>query len=57
MIECFCFQAFDSDLRKYLQDVSGNKIIPSQVHELGGYIRVKGRYAENICQFLLDRGF
>ncbi|XP_076443016.1 large ribosomal subunit protein mL49-like [Babylonia areolata] len=49
--------AFDTDLRAYLQEKTGRKIIASQVHEVGGYIRVKGLMAEHVCQFLLDKGF
>lgn len=50
-------QAFDADLREYLKQVTGKQVIASQVHEVGGYIRVKGQHADHICQFLLDKGF
>ncbi|KAL8612831.1 hypothetical protein ACOMHN_038086 [Nucella lapillus] len=49
--------AFNADLRAYLLQVTGKKIVASQVHEVGGYIRVKGQLAEHVCQFLLDKGF
>ena len=52
-----CPQAFDADLRAYLKQVTGKEVIASQVHEVGGYIRVKGRFADLVCQFLLDKGF
>ena len=53
----FCPQAFDADLREYLKQVTSKEVIASQVHEVGGYIRVKGLVADHVSQFLLDKGF
>ena len=50
-------QAFNADLKAYLQEVTGRPLIATQVHEVGGYLRVKGLVAEHVCQFLLDKGF
>lgn len=50
-------QALDADLREYLQQVTGSKIIATQVHEIARWIRVKGLYAEHICAFMLKKGF
>ncbi|KAK7104441.1 large ribosomal subunit protein mL49-like [Littorina saxatilis] len=49
--------AFDADLKAHLQEVTTRKVIATQVHEMGGYLRVKGLVAEEVCQFLLDKGF
>ncbi|XP_025104479.1 39S ribosomal protein L49, mitochondrial-like [Pomacea canaliculata] len=49
--------ALDADLREYLQQVTGSKIIATQVHEIARWIRVKGLYAEHICAFMLKKGF
>lgn len=46
----------ESDLRKYLQERS-TKQIYTQVHEVSSFIRVRGDYCEDVCKFLLSKGF
>ncbi|KAH9490322.1 54S ribosomal protein L49, mitochondrial [Bulinus truncatus] len=48
--------ALEAELRHYLQEKTRLKVIKTQVHEVGRFIRVRGLHTDLIASFLFERG-
>ncbi|GFR69225.1 39S ribosomal protein L49, mitochondrial [Elysia marginata] len=48
--------ALESDVREHILKSTGQKMVNTQVHEVGRFIRVRGQHRELIANFLLGRG-
>ena len=52
----FFLKALEKDMKDYLMEVTG-RVLPTQVNEVTGTIRVKGHFDKELKEWLLSKGF
>ncbi|CAL1527788.1 unnamed protein product [Lymnaea stagnalis] len=48
--------ALEAELREYLLEKTGLKVIKTQVHEVGRFIRIRGMHRPLVAEFMFERG-
>lgn len=49
-------KALEKEMKDYLMEVTG-RVLPTQVNEVTGTIRVKGHFDKELKEWLLSKGF